>query len=524
MLLLLARATPLPTAHKQAPCVDVPPDSRFTCAQQRHWGKCGEPWMRGFCCKSCHGCRDECTVRLRQRRGEDRLKQDVDGPAPVIKRTPSLRWGDVVSQVRPGARFEQSAALDAFCGEAFDEARFVDRTRLSGGVVLAVDAATDARTQRPVVLKRAPEGMAIHLANELLPSLLNVSGAHVMTAAACFRGGVLDGVSSRVATYERMDGTLKQLLDRPPREADARLNYETHACFALQMMHQTLVGLAATHARGLVNQDLHAGNLLMRREGNYLRWRVADFGRACLVNASCAQRPGTQGIAPEAGHVPLTPASDVWSAGVVFLLVRCFAFEMWHRNGHRAHRDWMSRLNRAYGEAAAAAAARARRAAARVPIPTERERQAFENAAAAAARARAAPPAAWDNFTSLLDMLPKRCAPLAQHAGHEAPRENVLLAAMLALRWEKRPSASWLAVEFADLVRRRCPRAREPGKSNVTQIPRRPGDLEAVVKRMAADGFVKNRDARGSYYSRPGDATMYRSRAEVAQRFYLDGG
>ena len=103
LLLLLARATPLPTAHKQAPCVDVPPDSRFTCAQQRHWGKCGEPWMRGFCCKSCHGCRDECTVRLRQRRGEDRLKQDVDGPAPVIKRTPSLRWGDVVSQVRPGA-------------------------------------------------------------------------------------------------------------------------------------------------------------------------------------------------------------------------------------------------------------------------------------------------------------------------------------------------------------------------------------------------------------------------------------
>ena len=121
-------------------------------------------------------------------------------------------------------------------------------------------------------------------------------------------------------------------------------------------------------------------------------------------------------------------------------------------------------------------------------------------------------------------MLPKRCAPLAQHAGHEAPRENVLLAAMLALRWEKRPSASWLAVEFADLVRRRCLRAREPGKSNVTQIPRRPGDLEAVVKRMAADGFVKNRDARGSYYSRPGDATMYRSRAEVAQRLYLDGG
>ena len=59
-------------------------------------------------------------------------------------------WGSVLSR----ARFEQSAALDAFCGEAFDEARFVDRTRLSGGVVLAVDAATDAQTRRPVARGR----------------------------------------------------------------------------------------------------------------------------------------------------------------------------------------------------------------------------------------------------------------------------------------------------------------------------------------------------------------------------------
>ena len=40
---------------------------------------------------------------------------------------------------------------------------------------------------------------------------------------------------------------------------------------------------------------------------------------------------------------------------------------------------------------------------------------------------------------------------------------------------------------------------------------------------MAADGFVKYRDGEGSYYSKPGDATQYRSRAEVARRFYLDG-
>ena len=37
----------------------------------------------------------------------------------------------------------------------------------------------------------------------------------------------------------------------------------------------------------------------------------------------------------------------------------------------------------------------------------------------------------------------------------EGPRENALLAAMLELRWARRPSSAWLAREFGDLVRRR---------------------------------------------------------------------
>ena len=137
-----------------------------------------------------------------------------------------------------------------------DEARFVDRTRLSPlgprtGVFLTVDAATDAQTQQRVVLKRAPDGMAIHLANDLLPNLLNVSGAHVMTATACFDGG-----ATRVATYERMDGSLVQLLLAtngtdplfrfvPPRR--------DRACFALTAVHQMLRGLAAAHAVPITN-------------------------------------------------------------------------------------------------------------------------------------------------------------------------------------------------------------------------------------------------------------------------------
>ena len=69
-------------------------------------------------------------------------------------------------------------------------------------------------------------------------------------------------------------------------------------------------------------------------------------------------------------------------------------------------------------------------------------------------------------------------------------------------------------------------KVREAGQAAWQQVPVGPApdiDLEAVVKRMAADGFVKRRDGQGSYYSKPGDATQYRSRAEVARRFYLDG-
>ena len=206
------------------------------------------------------------------------------------------RWVLLLLSTRCRARYRNESLVDGlgrFCAETFDEARFVDRTRLSPlgprtGVFLTVDAATDAQTQRRVVLKRAPDGMAIHLANDLLPNLLNVSGAHVMTATACFDGG-----ATRVATYERMDGSLEQLLlatngTDPLRFVPPRRD---RACFALTAVHQMLRGLAAAHAVGIVNQDVHAGNLLFKGAWPAMRWKVSDFGRACLAGA----RPGTGG-------------------------------------------------------------------------------------------------------------------------------------------------------------------------------------------------------------------------------------
>ena len=42
-------------------CSDVPPDNRYTCAQQASFGKCHEQWMRGYCCKSCFACAKSCS-------------------------------------------------------------------------------------------------------------------------------------------------------------------------------------------------------------------------------------------------------------------------------------------------------------------------------------------------------------------------------------------------------------------------------------------------------------------------------
>ena len=40
---------------------DIPPSSTFSCAQQKDWGKCGQSWMIGYCCTSCpQACQSKC--------------------------------------------------------------------------------------------------------------------------------------------------------------------------------------------------------------------------------------------------------------------------------------------------------------------------------------------------------------------------------------------------------------------------------------------------------------------------------
>ena len=41
-------------------CSDVAPTPDYTCQQQASWGKCAEPFMAGYCCRSCHECSASC--------------------------------------------------------------------------------------------------------------------------------------------------------------------------------------------------------------------------------------------------------------------------------------------------------------------------------------------------------------------------------------------------------------------------------------------------------------------------------
>jgi len=46
-----------PTFPDTCDCSDITPTPQYTCAQQASWGKCGESWMKGYCCRSCNACK-----------------------------------------------------------------------------------------------------------------------------------------------------------------------------------------------------------------------------------------------------------------------------------------------------------------------------------------------------------------------------------------------------------------------------------------------------------------------------------
>ena len=102
----------------------------------------------------------------------------------------------------------------------------------------------------------------------------------------------------------------------------------------LPVARQIALAMAAAHASGILHRDIKPENIMVRRDGIA---KVVDFGLAGLVTGRMqdgtagANRQTTPGgtpayMSPEQTSVqPLTPASDVYSMGVVFheLLTGC---------------------------------------------------------------------------------------------------------------------------------------------------------------------------------------------------------
>lgn len=76
----------------------------------------------------------------------------------------------------------------------------------------------------------------------------------------------------------------------------------------LSIMEQVCQGLQYAHARSLVHGEIRPANLFVEKSG---RVRILDFGMA-RGEASSYRAP------EQAGGEPATPASDIFSAGVVF--------------------------------------------------------------------------------------------------------------------------------------------------------------------------------------------------------------
>jgi formylglycine-generating enzyme required for sulfatase activity/predicted Ser/Thr protein kinase len=137
----------------------------------------------------------------------------------------------------------------------------------------------------------------------------------------CLEAGTLPGTEPRFwLAMEYITGqTLADVLARPETRPDA----ET----ALHLARQILAGLAVLHANGIVHRDLKPENVMIDTDFNV---KIIDFGLARMadVTANASMNRATIAgdllgtpvyMSPEQadGEPDLTPASDLWSFGVI---------------------------------------------------------------------------------------------------------------------------------------------------------------------------------------------------------------
>jgi serine/threonine-protein kinase len=135
-----------------------------------------------------------------------------------------------------------------------------------------------------------------------------------------------------------------EYVDGRPLFAHMRAAGRVGAAIGLRLVKQICRAMALVHAQGAVHRDLKSDNILVDRRGVV---RVVDFGLAAFADPQLGFAPGAIGtftyMAPETLHGRSTPASDVYSIGL--LMYELFTgggphlSAPWRTDGGHDHRD-----------------------------------------------------------------------------------------------------------------------------------------------------------------------------------------
>jgi serine/threonine protein kinase len=109
-----------------------------------------------------------------------------------------------------------------------------------------------------------------------------------------------------------------EYVDGAPLLSHMRAAGRVGVAIGLRLVRQICRGMALVHAQGAVHRDLKSDNILVDRRGVV---RVVDFGIAAFADPRLGFAPGSMGtfiyMAPETLHGRSTPASDVYSLGLL---------------------------------------------------------------------------------------------------------------------------------------------------------------------------------------------------------------
>lgn len=193
---------------------------------------------------------------------------------------------------------------------------FGDRYRLGDvvgrGGMGEVRVATDVRLNREVAIKLLRADLAD------IDEVRRRFEAEARSAAALAHPNV-------VAVFDagEEDGTPYIVMERLPGStlADVLAKGRMRAPEVLDLAVAMLGALAAAHTAGIVHRDVKPGNVLRAADGT---WKVADFGIA-KINEAAGDLTATGVLIGTPSYVsperldgdPATPASDVYSTGVV---------------------------------------------------------------------------------------------------------------------------------------------------------------------------------------------------------------